>query len=204
MFLVSGVVKIQIPVLWHELILIQKIWGNQVWFFCWWSSRQGKFSMVWGFIANIFAQLLLCTSYDISAEGEKECKHLFFITQFQAYNLIRIGKCFYMINFPVTTWWFWALEFSTTSKVYKLRRGLIIWIVLYSLIFITVSNITTLHSVHLTHVTNPTENKGTEFPLILAWKWYTDFKSMTPDLKDKAFKGTEVAWNQFWSLPQTS
>jgi len=31
-------------------------------------------------------------SHDISAEGEKECKHLFFIIQFQAYNLIRISS----------------------------------------------------------------------------------------------------------------
>lgn len=49
--------------------------------------------MVWGFIANAsHSSGYVLPSHDISAEGEKECKHLFFIIQFQAYNLIRISN----------------------------------------------------------------------------------------------------------------
>lgn len=47
--------------------------------------------MVWGFIANALHSSGYVFPYDISAEGKKECKHLFFIIQFQAYNLIRIS-----------------------------------------------------------------------------------------------------------------
>lgn len=49
--------------------------------------------MVWGFMANVLhSSGYVLPSHDISAEGEKECKHLFFIIQFQAYNLIRISN----------------------------------------------------------------------------------------------------------------
>ena len=47
--------------------------------------------MAWGFIASaLHSSAYVLPPHDISAEGEKECKHLFFIIQFQAYNLIRI------------------------------------------------------------------------------------------------------------------
>lgn len=47
----------------------------------------------------------LCCSflYDICTKGHK-CKHLFYISQFQAYNLISM-RIFDVINFPVTTRW---------------------------------------------------------------------------------------------------
>lgn len=49
--------------------------------------------MVWGFIANAsHSSGYVFLFHDISAEGEKECKHLLFIIQFQAYNLIRISN----------------------------------------------------------------------------------------------------------------
>lgn len=49
--------------------------------------------MVWGFIATaLHSSGYVLPSHDISAEEEKECKHLFFIIQFQAYNLIRISN----------------------------------------------------------------------------------------------------------------
>lgn len=46
-----------------------------------------------GFYCECFtSSVYVLPSHDISAEGERECKHLLFIIQFQAYNLIRISN----------------------------------------------------------------------------------------------------------------
>lgn len=47
---------------------------------------------------------LCCSFFSTFVPKENKCKHLFYISQFQAYNLISM-RIFDVINFPVTARW---------------------------------------------------------------------------------------------------